>query len=174
MIFGSKVSLRPITSDDTELIVKWRNNPKVRCNFVYRNDFTVEGHTKWLTEVIGSGKAVQFLIIVNETSMPIGSVYLRDIDHDNDKAEFGIFIGEDSARGMGYGSEATRLICKYGFEQLYLHKIILRVFEYNSAAIRAYERAGFKREALFVDDLKFDGEYVNMIFMALFKDDILN
>lgn len=166
---GERVSIRPITAADTENIIRWRNSPSVRMNFVYREDFTAEGHNRWLTDVIGAGKAVQFIITVNSTGQDIGSVYLRDIDPVNDKAEFGIFIGEDCARGNGYGTEATRLICEYGFSVLGLHKIILRVFDYNKGAIAAYKKAGFKEEALFVDDVKIDGKYESMIFMAAFN-----
>ena len=166
---GEKVSLRPITDGDTDNIVRWRNSPSVRNNFIYRELFTAEGHRRWLTDVIGTGKAVQFIITANSTGEDVGSVYLRDIDPVNEKAEFGIFIGEDSARGKGYGTEATRLICGYGFSELGLHKIILRVFDYNKGAIASYKKAGFTEEAFFRDDVKINGRYESMIFMAAFN-----
>ena len=170
IIMGNKVSLRKLTEADTENIVRWRNSPSVRANFVYRADFTAEGHMKWFTDVIGTGKAVQFIITDLGSGIDVGSVYLRDIDPVNEKAEFGIFIGEDSARGKGLGTEATRLICDYGFSELGLHKIILRVFDYNKGAIASYRKAGFVEEAFFRDDVKIDGKYESMIFMAKFKD----
>ena len=55
IIMGKKVSLRKLTEADTENIVRWRNSPSVRANFVYRADFTAEGHMKWFTDVIGAG-----------------------------------------------------------------------------------------------------------------------
>jgi RimJ/RimL family protein N-acetyltransferase len=59
-------------------------------------------------------------------------------------AELGIVIGEPDCRGKGYGTEATRLILDYAFSALGLHNVMLRVFAYNEAAIRAYLKAGFK------------------------------
>ena len=46
-ISGKKVSLREMTLDDTGLIVKWRNNPRVRDNFIFRETFTNEMHEAW-------------------------------------------------------------------------------------------------------------------------------
>ena len=44
VICGEKVSLRKITLEDTELIVKWINNERVRNNFVFKEVFTKEMH----------------------------------------------------------------------------------------------------------------------------------
>lgn len=152
---------------DTDDIVKWRNNPEVRKNFIYREPFTVEGHNHWIDTVIIPGKAVQFIIVEEASDRPIGSVYLRDIDKKNRKAEYGIFIGEDSARGHGYGTAACRLLCDYAFRELSLHKLYLRVFSDNVAAQKSYKKAGFQEEAYAHDTVFIDGEYRDMIFMAL-------
>ena len=167
MITGEKVYLEPITKEHTPLIVKWRNNPKVRKNFVFQETFTNEMHNSWMDNKVATGEVVQFIIYQKEDSKPIGSVYLRDIDGANEKAEFGIFIGEDTQRGKGYGREATELLCQYGFSELNLHKIMLRVFAFNEAALCAYERAGFRKEAYFKDEVKINGEFLDMIFMAV-------
>ena len=44
---------------------------------------------------------VQYIILDNADGKPVGSVYYRDIDNHNRSAEYGIFIGEESARGKG-------------------------------------------------------------------------
>ncbi|MDY6361059.1 MAG: GNAT family protein [Lachnospiraceae bacterium] len=161
------VYLRPIQRSDTEDIVKWRNNPQVRKNFIYQEPFTVEGHNHWFDTMIIPQMAVQFIIVEEITDRPIGSVYLRDIDRKNRKAEYGVFIGEDSARGHGYGTAACRLICDYAFHELSLHKIYLRVFSDNLAAQKSYKKAGFKEEAYAHDTVRINGKYRDMIFMAL-------
>lgn len=167
IVSGEKIVLKPITKEHTGLIVKWRNNQEVRRNFIFQETFTEEIHNNWMDTKVATGDVVQFVIYTKEDDIPIGSVYLRDVDKHHEKAEFGIFIGEDIARGKGYGTEATKLICKYGIEELGLHKIILRVFAFNKSAIAAYEKAGFVKEAYFKDDVKIDGKFEDMIFMAL-------
>jgi RimJ/RimL family protein N-acetyltransferase len=70
---------------------------------------------------------------------------LVHVDHVNRTAEFLIMIGEARHRGRGYGTEATRLLLDHAFLGLGLANVLLRVFEYNLAGIRAYEKAGFRR-----------------------------
>lgn len=164
----AKVSLRNITLDDTNNIVKWRNNPNVKKNFCLQDDLTVEVHENWFKTRILTGDVKQFIIKDEEQNIDVGSTYLRDIDMKNKKAEFGIFIGEDSARGRGIGSESVKLTIKCAFEELKLHKVFLRVFANNIQAIKAYEKAGFEYEGTSKDDIILpSGEYQDIIFMAI-------
>ena len=83
---GKNIYLRPMTGEDTDLIVKWRNEDFVRKNFIYQKPFTREGHLNWVETMVKTGKVVQFIICTNENK-PVGSVYLRDIDETHHKAE---------------------------------------------------------------------------------------
>ena len=58
--------------------------------------------------------------------------------------ELGIAIGDKSAWGQGYGSEAVRLMCDYGFTFLGLHTIYLWHVAFNERGHQAYLKAGFK------------------------------
>jgi len=167
LLQGQDVYLREMTDADAELIVKWRNKEFVRQNFIYREPFTVEGHRRWVETMIDTGKVVQFIICTKEDK-PIGSVYLRDIDRLHQKAEYGIFIGEDDAVGCGYGTQAAKLILSYGFEELKLHKIMLRLLAGNDRAKRSYEKAGFLQEAYLKDEVFLDGVFRDVILMACF------
>lgn len=160
------IYIRKMTYDDTDLIVSWRNKDSVRKNFIYQALFTRESHENWIKTMIETGKADQFIICLKENDKPIGSVYIRDIDKVHNKAEYGIFIGEDDARGKGYGSEAAKLMLSYCFEELKLHKVFLRVYADNLGAIGSYENAGFEREAYLKDEVCIDGVYRDMVFMA--------
>ena len=135
---GAAVRLRPIADADTDLIVKWRNTPSVVQNF----------------------------IIDKADDKPVGSVYYRDIDNHNRSAEYGIFIGEESARGKGLGTETAKLFTDFGFAELQLHRISLRVLAENTAARRSYEKAGFVQEGIFRDMELLDGQYRDVVFMA--------
>lgn len=171
IIYGEKVILRPITMDDTESIVKWRNNPSVQKNFIFREQFTYEMHKHWMETKVKDGEVVQYIIISADDNSPVGSVYYRDIDMHNKSAEFGIFIGEDSARGKGIGTEATTLFTRYGLEDLGFHRISLRVLDGNDGAYRAYEKSGFVKEGVFRDMVYLDGKYRDVIFMAVLSSD---
>ena len=165
-IVGSGVLLRPITADDTPLIVRWRNTEAVRQNFIFREPFTAEMHTNWLNTKVATGAVVQYMILDRETGERVGSVYFRDIDRRNRSAEYGVFIGEESARGKGLGSETARIFTDFGFNVLGLYRISLRLLSENTQAEKSYLNAGFKREGVFHDMVFLDGKYRDITFMA--------
>lgn len=171
VITGEKIVLRPITDGDTELIVRWRNDPAVYNNFIFREPLTPEMHRRWLETKVATGQVVQYIILLRPDLVPVGSVYFRDIDPAYDSAEYGVFIGEAEARGRGVGSETARLFSDFGLRELGLHRLALRVLEGNDAARRSYEKAGFKTEGVFRDMVKLDGKYRNVIFMARLKEE---
>lgn len=165
-IQGETVYLEPIKRKDSELIVNWRNKDFVRKNFLYQELFTIEGHEHWLDTQVNTGKVLQWIIYDKRNQKPIGSVYLRDIHREYEKAEYGIFIGEESALGKGFGTETAKLVVQYAFEQEKLHKVMLRVLAQNERAMKSYEKAGFVQEAYLKDEVKIESHYYDIIFMA--------
>lgn len=164
---AADIYLRLMDEEDTDLIIRWRNTDFVRRNFIYQKPFTRQGHKAWTKEMIDTGKAVQFMIYVKDTGKPVGSVYLRDIDHDHHKAEYGIFIGEKEALGKGFGTQAAEMMIRYGFEELKLHKVMLRVLAENLPARKSYEKAGFVQEAYLKDEVFLENRYKDVIYMAV-------
>lgn len=167
---GKNIYLTPIEHSDTPDVVRWRNETFVKERFIYRGPFTAEGHERWLETMVATGKVEQFIIHLQETDRAVGSVYLRDIDYGMAKAEFGIFIGEEDCLEKGLGKEATEIIVNYGFCQLKLHKIMLRVLADNPRAVESYKKAGFIQEGYFKDEVKLEGQYHDVIFMARFSE----
>lgn len=139
---AKRVFLRLMTVDDTEKIVAWRNQDFVRQNFIYQELFTKEGHLNWIRNQVEPGYVVQFVICLPDAK-EIGSVYFRDIDREEGIAEYGIFIGEESALGCGYGTATAKEAVEYAFTKLHLRKIFLRFLADNIAARKSYEHAGF-------------------------------
>lgn len=167
MIDGEKIYLRLIEQSDTEKIVAWRNQLFVRNQFIYREDFTKESHEQWLETMIAVGKAIQFIIHLKANGQAIGSVYLREIDVKNQKAEYGIFIGEEQYLSKGIGTEVAKLMIDYAFGRMQLHKVMLRVLATNKRAIRSYKKAGFVQEGYFKDDVRISGKYEDVVYMGI-------
>lgn len=164
---GEQIYLRLMTKEDTDEIVRWRNNPRVRKNFIYQKPFTRQRHLDWIKNKVETGEVIQFIICETKTDRPVGSVYFRDINKEHRRAEYGIFIGEDDAVGRGIGSETCRLACAYGFQVEKWHKIMLRALSDNRAALRSYEKAGFEQEAYLKEEVYLDGAYRDVILMGL-------
>jgi RimJ/RimL family protein N-acetyltransferase len=96
-----------------------------------------------------------------EAGALIGHVRLDHVDLRDRRASLGIGIDDSTQLGKGLGSEAVVLVLGYAFEVLGLHRVVLRVVDYNLPAIRAYQKCGFviegrERQAAFVDGVWHD------------------
>lgn len=166
IIRGQQVYLRPITLEDTDMVVRWRNGKTVVENFIYRKPVSKEEHLNWMKNKVDTGRVHQFVICRNEDDMPVGSIYLQNFEEENKKGEWGIFLGEKEAYGKGIGTEAAKLILAYGHETLGLHKVISKVLAYNRASVRMNEKAGYTQEAYLRDELFLDGKYEDLILFG--------
>lgn len=162
---NDKLYVRPITYDDTDMVVAWRNNPRVVNNFLHREKVTREDHINWLKTKVDTGVVEQFVITEKNGDRPIGCVYLRDIDREAGECEYGVFIGEDDRTGLGYGNEVCAWAVGYARDVLGLDKMILRVLRGNDAAYSSYVHAGFKETEVIPDYI--DGRDLIMMETAL-------
>ncbi len=101
----------------------------------------------------------------------IGFVELDGIQWTNGDSFVGIGIGERDYRGKGYGTDAMRVVERYAFMELNLHRLSLNVFGYNTRALRSYEKAGFAIEGRVRDALLREGRRWDLIYMGLMKSE---
>ena len=143
-IAGDLVALGPLCRDLLPLYQRWINHfGTLRSIGASPRPMTAEAEAAWY-DAHAAGDDAPFTIYERSSWRPIGNTDLRDIDHRNRTATFGIMIGEPDARGKGYGTEATRLMLDYAFTALGLHNVMLSVYEYNRAGWHAYRKAGFQ------------------------------
>ena len=148
---GEKCYLSPIDVNDAEKFTEWLNDLEVTEHLrLYPEIISIEKEKEFLGKL---SKEHNYSIIDNETDELIGNCGFVGIDHLNQTAETGIFIGNKKYWDRGYGMEALGLLLDYGFKALNLHNIFLRVYSFNERARKCYEKIGFKiigkkREAL--------------------------
>jgi len=145
-LVGKLVGLGPFVREDLALYYRWINDFEVTRYYLDTpRPQTLEERAAWYERMsAGNQHDIDFLIYELATMRPIGRVGLEEISYQHRRASFGILIGEKDCWGKGYGTEATRLTLDYGFRLLGLHNIMLSVSSANTAAIRAYKRAGFQ------------------------------
>ena len=112
----------------------------------------------------------QFAIETLENRRFIGRCGFISVDWKNRLGEIAILIGEKSARGKGFGTDAVNTLCRFGFEEMGLHKISVRVFAFNAAAIRCYEKCGFEREGLLRGEYFREGKFRDVVIMGLLNE----
>ena len=92
------------------------------------------------------------------------------VDWKNRLGEIAILIGKKDARGKGYGTDAVKTLCDFGFRELNLHKIKVSVFDFNAAALRCYEKSGFTREGLCKSEIFREGRYHDVVVMGRLEE----
>ena len=97
----------------------------------------------------------------------LGYVEIEGIQWTHRVGWLAIGIGSPSQRRKGYGTEAMRLVLRFAFHELNLHRLQLSVFSYNEPAIRLYEKLGFTREGAFREYLLRDGQRHDMVLYGL-------
>lgn len=142
---GEKIALGPLLREHLPLWVRWLNDFEATryLGLTDQIPVTVEAEEEWYRHV-STGKDPHFTIYELPTLRPIGNTGLRDIDHKNGTATYGILIGEKDCWNKGYGTETTRLVLQYAFSVLGLQNVMLTVNAANERGIRAYLKAGFK------------------------------
>lgn len=143
-IIGEGVALGPLRRDLIPLYCRWNNDFATTRTLARSQPTMIEAMTAAYDAALDADDCVDFTIYERASGQAIGSTYLHDIDFRNGTAEFGIVIGEAGARGKGYGTETARLMLAYAFATLGMRNVMLRVYAFNRAGLRAYEKAGFR------------------------------
>lgn len=82
------------------------------------------------------------------------------------------FIGyalDEHYTGRGIATEAVKLVLKFAFETLNLHRIEAFIAPENAKSIRVVEKVGFKREGLMRELLYINGKWVDHYMYALLE-----
>jgi RimJ/RimL family protein N-acetyltransferase len=141
-LVGNKCYFSPIDENDAEKFTEWLNDLELTINLqMYNSVFNAENEKRLLSDL---SKEQNYSIIDFKNDELIGICGLLDIDHLNQTAETGLFIGDKNYWNKGFGSEALTLLSDYGFKALNLNNIMLKVYLFNKRAIKSYEKVGFK------------------------------
>jgi len=161
---GERVALGPLHTGLLPLLVRWDNDfATVSLRSGEARPHSPEEIAATYEPLIRGERPdwIGFAVYALPDLQPIGITNIRDFTNANRTAEFGIAIGDPAHRGRGLGTEATRLVLDFAFTVLGVHNVWLDTASYNTAAIRAYVKAGFteigrRREALRFGDRTYD------------------
>ncbi len=102
----------------------------------------------------------------------IGHIELDHVDPRNKSATVcRVLVGQPSLRRKGVGMQMMQKLLGIGFEKLGLHRIDLVVFDFNEAAIRCYEKAGFVREGCLRESRRMGHEYWTLYQMSILEQE---
>ncbi|MHB7935741.1 GNAT family N-acetyltransferase [Staphylococcus haemolyticus] len=161
----SQINLRALKKSDSNLILNWMKNEKLRYLIGTVYPITELEHENWFQNRMLE-KDNRMFVIDLDNKKSIGIVGFKNLDWVNRNSELFIYIGDEEYWGKGYGTQALELIIKFAFNNLNLHMLYLEVFSYNKNATKTYERLGFKQDGILRQSKFQDGKYYDKIIMS--------
>jgi len=169
-IRGKRVLLRPFQEGDAEESARvW--TPE--SNYMYGGSPrgaerpSVESRQRRNEQMTGSE---EHCFAIEADGRYIGFLGLR-VNDSEQGGSYRIGIENPEYWGRGYGTEVARLVLRYAFEALGLHRVRLMVAAYNVRARRCYEKAGFRVEGTLRQSFQVDGEWQDDILMAILREE---
>jgi RimJ/RimL family protein N-acetyltransferase len=172
VLTGEQVVLRRHTPANLRAFQRWYTDPEVVRLTRYQDSPMRPDEIErfFAARALGSD-SLAMAIHRRDDDRLIGTCALSQLDSDNGSALFHITIGEKDAWGLGYGTEATRLMIDHAFGGLGLHRVGLTVFSFNERAIRSYRSVGFVDEGRAREAIWREGRWWDEISMSVLDSD---
>lgn len=170
---GERVRLTALEREDLPTYLRWHAYYPMRrlLSTAAITPATREEGEAWYEESVKPQQSHthNFSIRVLDDGRLIGGIHLNVLHPKHDTGWLSIYLGERDTWGRGYGSDATRLLLGFAFDELNLHRVELSVFDFNARAIRAYEKVGFRHEATRRAALYREGAFHDVHVMGILR-----
>jgi diamine N-acetyltransferase len=167
MIHGDRITLRAIERQDLPDYVRWLNDPKVLEYFGSPVPLSLAQEERWYEQMLQDSETCAFAVEFERQH--IGGAGFNQIDGRHAHAEVGLFIGPPELWDRGLGADVLQTMLRFGFAQMNLHRIYLRVFAENKRAIRLYEKMGFQHEGRWRQNEFRHGRYHDILWMSILR-----
>lgn len=138
--------LRHLERGDLHRCRVWINSPEIRQYLGHNLPLTELEEEKWFAALAGGDAPSDLVFAIINDGEHVGSLGLHRIRWLEREATFGICIGPIESRKRGLGTQATRLVLAYAFDELDLYRIESRALETNDASIAMHRKLGFVEE----------------------------
>ncbi|WNS76348.1 GNAT family N-acetyltransferase [Bacillus sp. DTU_2020_1000418_1_SI_GHA_SEK_038] len=170
---GKRVILRSLTLDDAEKVEEYASDYEIsKTTLNIPHPYPKGSARDFIRSVLEAqkeGRNFNFAIICKENRSFIGLIGLRPVT-EHKRGEVGYWIGKPFW-GNGYGTEAAKLIIKYGFEVLNLNRIYAAAFTSNPGSWRIMEKCGMKHEGIFRNHVCKDGKPLDLTYYGILKEE---
>ena len=174
ILYGERLRLRRVERDDIKKYHEWVNDPEVTHGLALLFPMAMEDEERWYEDSLNRDPRERpFAIEVKDgkTWRLIGNCGIFNIEREAQAGEFGIMIGDKTVWNQGLGTEAVKLILRFGFGTLNLNRVFLRVYAENVRAQRAYEKAGFILEGTMRQAVYKHGKYGDVHLMSVLRSE---
>jgi RimJ/RimL family protein N-acetyltransferase len=171
------IRLEYFGKEDFAQLISWINSEELMMNWsgsMFSFPLT-EASLNWYIEDVNDltkSEAFLYKAVEVETGKVVGHISLGGISKKNKSARISrVIIGDESAKGKGYGAEMVKAVLQIGFEDLHLHRIALGVYNDNIAAIKTYQKAGMQIEGVTRECLWFNMKWWSLVEMSILEEE---
>lgn len=144
--------VRPMTHEDLEQVLAWRNHEEVRRYMYTQHEISLVEHTRWFERA--SQDSSRHLLVFESNAVPLGFINLHQIVPGG-VADWGFYAAPDAPKGTG--RQLGQAAIQYAFTQAGLHKLCGQALAYNERSIKFHLNQGFQQEGV-LRDQHFDGQ----------------
>ena len=165
---GALVTLREVQADDLSIVWEWENDSEMG---LYLN--ADPGKRMSMDEVrrryhqYRTDPTSGLFIICKSDGAPIGMLGFDRMYRDLGSVRLFIGIGVKDHWGQGYGTDAMRVVLRYFFREVFLRKVQLSCYDFNTRAIASYRKCGYEVEGVRRNIAYVHGEWCDSIEMAI-------
>lgn len=168
MTYAQRLFLRPVRhADAAGPYLHWMNNPDVVKYTESRfRSYSEEQLRQYIAATNRNPDLVFRAIALRHSGRHIGNIKLGPIDRNHGFGDVGILLGATDCWGHGYATESIELLAEEARSSSALHKLTAGCYAEHTAAIRAFEKAGFQREGIRPSQYRFEGRYVDLVYLG--------
>lgn len=172
-IATARLHLRPFGDEDVADVHAFYSLPEV-ARFLYWEPRTlaetelVLQRKQGQTALSEAGTTLALGVALQATNRIIGEVTLLWHSAEHRQGEIG-FVFNPQFQGQGYATEAALAMLALGFEGLHLHRIYGRCDALNVPSFKLMERLGMRREAHFIHNEIFKGQWGDELVYAMLE-----
>lgn len=169
LLQGDRVRFRALEDRDLPDLVRWWRDPEwsVLQQMIVRPrpDVPVTEMFRSWSNSERSGD-VGFSVVDRESGVLVGHVSLFGGALPVRAATLAVMIGSEHV-GQGFGTDAVRVLTDYGFREMGLNRIEIRVHAFNDRAQAVYRRIGYRQEGVRRDATFHDGRFHDEVVMSV-------
>lgn len=171
------IKLAHFEKSDFNQLINWIKDEDLLMNWsgsLFSFPLTEESLDWYLEDVndLENSDAFVYKAIETDTNEVVGHISLGGISKKNRAGRISrVLVGDAANTGKGYCCEMVKAVLKIGFDDLKLHRICLGVYDFNTAAIKCYQRAGLSIEGTNRDCLLFNDRWWSLVEMSILENE---
>ncbi len=169
---SERLYIRSLEPGDAPIVAACNNDPEVRATFFTHTPVSIHACEQRIRDYYKPGADyIPFAICLNDSGKAIGVTALHRVDLVSQAAVYSVCISDSEEWGKGYAGESLKLMLKYAFDILNLHRLQLHVWTENERAVKNYEKAGFVQEGTLREAMRHDNKWCDFYVMGLLSDE---